>query len=130
MTMSVVLVDACMDVYGRIDAVDYNVGLARVGGVVELPEEEWDRIFAVNLKGCFLTRKHVIPIMERQGRRLDINISSIAGTPLHGRALFHVLRHQGGDDPPNAHYCGAVRAETHSGECSSFRPHERGLTCT
>jgi NAD(P)-dependent dehydrogenase (short-subunit alcohol dehydrogenase family) len=37
------------------------------GGVVELPEEEWDRIFAVNLKGCFLTMKHVIPIMEKQG---------------------------------------------------------------
>ena len=35
--------------YGRIDVVDYNVGLAHVGGVVELPEEEWDRVFAVNL---------------------------------------------------------------------------------
>ena len=58
---------ACMDVYGRIDVVDYNVGLAHVGGVVELPEEEWDRIFAVNLKGCYLTMKHVIPIMENQG---------------------------------------------------------------
>src|SRR5215471_4906313 len=45
------MVEACMDVYGRIDVVDYNVGLAHVGGVVKLPEEEWDRIFAVNLKG-------------------------------------------------------------------------------
>ena len=39
------MVEACMDVYGRIDVVDYNVGLAHLGGVVELPEEEWDRIF-------------------------------------------------------------------------------------
>src|SRR5215471_4318086 len=46
------------------------------------------------------------------------------GYPLHGRALFHVLRHQGSDDPSDAHYCGAVRAEAHSGECSSSRPHE------
>ena len=38
------IVKACMDLYGRIDVVDYNVGLALVGGVVELPEEEWDRI--------------------------------------------------------------------------------------
>ena len=73
------MVEACLDVYGRIDVVDYNVGLAHVGGVVELPVEEWDRIFAVNLKGCFLTMKHVIPIMERQGGGSIINISSVAG---------------------------------------------------
>jgi NAD(P)-dependent dehydrogenase (short-subunit alcohol dehydrogenase family) len=47
------MVEACLDAYGRIDVVDYNVGLAVVGGVVELPEEEWDRVFAVNLKGCY-----------------------------------------------------------------------------
>jgi hypothetical protein len=38
------MVKARRDVYRRIDVVDYNVGLALVGGVVELPEEEWDRI--------------------------------------------------------------------------------------
>src|SRR6516225_8248397 len=73
------MVEACMDHYERIDVVDYNVGLAHVGGVVELPEAEWDRIFAVNLKGCFLTMKHVIPVMEQQGGGSIINISSIAG---------------------------------------------------
>src|ERR1700738_1594663 len=52
---------------------------AHVGGVVELREEEWDRIFAVNLKGCYLTMKHVIPIMEKQGGGSIINISSVAG---------------------------------------------------
>jgi NAD(P)-dependent dehydrogenase (short-subunit alcohol dehydrogenase family) len=70
---------ACLDQYGRIDVVDYNVGLAQVGGVVELPEEEWDRVCAVNLKGCYLTMKHVIPVMEGQGGGSIINISSIAG---------------------------------------------------
>jgi NAD(P)-dependent dehydrogenase (short-subunit alcohol dehydrogenase family) len=73
------MVKACRNVYGRIDVADYNVGLAHIGGVVELPEEEWDRIFAVNLKGCFLTMKHVIPIMENQGGGSIINIFSVAG---------------------------------------------------
>ena len=73
------MVKACTDAYGRIDVLDYNVGLAHVGGVVDLPEEDWDRIFAVNLKGCYLTMKHVIPIMEQQGGGSIINISSIAG---------------------------------------------------
>jgi NAD(P)-dependent dehydrogenase (short-subunit alcohol dehydrogenase family) len=73
------MVEACLDRYGRIDVVDYNVGLAVVGGVVELPEEEWDRVFAANLKGCYLTMKHVIPVMEQQGGGAIVNISSIAG---------------------------------------------------
>jgi len=72
------MVEACLDVYGRIDVLDYNVGLALVGGVVELPEQEWDRIFDVNLKGCFLAMKHVIPVMERQGGGSIITISSVA----------------------------------------------------
>jgi NAD(P)-dependent dehydrogenase (short-subunit alcohol dehydrogenase family) len=59
------MVKACTDIYGRIDVIDYKVGLAHVVGVVEFPEGKWDRIFAVNLKGCLLTMKHVIPIREK-----------------------------------------------------------------
>jgi NAD(P)-dependent dehydrogenase (short-subunit alcohol dehydrogenase family) len=72
------MVETAVDAYGRIDVLDYNVGLAHVGGVVDLPEEDWDRVFDVNLKGCYLTMKHVIPVMERQGGGSIVNISSIA----------------------------------------------------
>jgi NAD(P)-dependent dehydrogenase (short-subunit alcohol dehydrogenase family) len=72
------MVAACLDRFGRIDVLDNNVGIAEVGGVVELPEETWDRVFAVNLKSCFLAMKHVIPIMEGQGGGAIVNISSIA----------------------------------------------------
>jgi NAD(P)-dependent dehydrogenase (short-subunit alcohol dehydrogenase family) len=72
------MVAACLDRYGRIDVLDNNVGIAEVGGVVELPEERWDRALAVNLKSCFLGMKHVIPVMERQGGGSIVNISSIA----------------------------------------------------
>ena len=33
------MVDACMDIYGRIDVVDYNVGLAHLGGIVDWPRK-------------------------------------------------------------------------------------------
>jgi NAD(P)-dependent dehydrogenase (short-subunit alcohol dehydrogenase family) len=72
------VVAACLDRYGRIDVLDNNVGVAEVGGVVEISEEDWDRVFAVNLKSCFLAMKHVIPVMEHQGGGSIINISSIA----------------------------------------------------
>jgi len=72
------MVEACVGTYGRIDVLDNNVGIAVMGGVVELAEADWDRVFAVNLKSAYLTMKHAIPIMERQGGGSIINISSIA----------------------------------------------------
>src|SRR5881398_1983626 len=43
------MVRACVADFGRIDILDNNVGIAEVGGVVELPEEKWDRVIAVIL---------------------------------------------------------------------------------
>lgn len=72
------MVARTIETYGTIDVLDNNVGIAEVGGVVELPEEEWDRVNAINLKSVFLTMKHVIPVMRRGGGGSIVNISSIA----------------------------------------------------
>jgi NAD(P)-dependent dehydrogenase (short-subunit alcohol dehydrogenase family) len=80
------MVNAAAEFFGSIDILDYNVGLAEVGGVVEISEADWDRVFAVNLKGAMLSMKHVIPLMEKQGGGSIINISSIAGIRYTGVA--------------------------------------------
>jgi NAD(P)-dependent dehydrogenase (short-subunit alcohol dehydrogenase family) len=72
------MVEACTSAYGRIDVLDNNVGIAEIGGVVEISEADWDRVFAVNLKSAYLTMKQTIPLMLRQGGGSIINISSIA----------------------------------------------------
>jgi NAD(P)-dependent dehydrogenase (short-subunit alcohol dehydrogenase family) len=72
------MVAACLKTYGRIDVLDNNVGIASMGCVVEVEEEEWDRVFAINLKSAYLSMKHVIPVMAKQGGGSIINISSIA----------------------------------------------------
>jgi NAD(P)-dependent dehydrogenase (short-subunit alcohol dehydrogenase family) len=72
------LVDACLKKWGRIDVLDNNVGIGSQGGPVELSEDEWHRVFDVNVKSFFLTAKHVLPVMEKQGKGAIVNVSSIA----------------------------------------------------
>ena len=72
------MIEACVSAYDQIDVLDNNVGIAEVGGLVEVSEADWDRVFAVNLKSAYLTMKQVIPLMVSQGGGSIINISSIA----------------------------------------------------
>jgi NAD(P)-dependent dehydrogenase (short-subunit alcohol dehydrogenase family) len=67
-----------MAAQGRIDVLHNNVGTTIMGGPVELTEEQWDTVLDVNLRGAFLTCKHVLPVMVRQGKGAIINISSVA----------------------------------------------------
>src|SRR6516164_7040342 len=37
------MIETCVSAYGRIDVLDNNVGVAEIGGVVEISESDWDR---------------------------------------------------------------------------------------
>lgn len=73
-----------LDRFGRIDVLNNNVGIAVLGGVEDLEESEWDRVFDVNLKTCFLAMKHVVPVMKRQGGGSIVNISSFTSVRYTG----------------------------------------------
>ena len=72
------VVERTMQRYGRIDVLHNNVGITEMGGPVELSEESWHRVMDINATSIFLTCKHVLPIMEKQGKGAIVNISSIA----------------------------------------------------
>jgi NAD(P)-dependent dehydrogenase (short-subunit alcohol dehydrogenase family) len=73
-----VMVETCIDTYGRIDILHNNVAINDPVGLAEMTEEDWDRVMAVNVKGIFLACKSCIPHMERQGGGVIVNISSTA----------------------------------------------------
>lgn len=64
---------------GHIDILFNNAGICAYGLTHEMPEEEWDAMIDINLKGAWITGRHVIPHMIRQGAGVIINNSSIAG---------------------------------------------------
>jgi len=67
--------------WGRIDILHNNVGVSIAGGdkpLLELTEEAFDRICAINLRGTIMACKQVLPVMRGQGAGVIINISSVA----------------------------------------------------
>ena len=73
------IADTCAERYGGIDILINNVGTGGEDlGPVRLKEEDWDRIYAVNVKSMYLMCKYVIPYMEKRGGGAIVNISSIA----------------------------------------------------
>jgi NAD(P)-dependent dehydrogenase (short-subunit alcohol dehydrogenase family) len=77
---------ACVARFGRIDVLVNNVGGSAPGGPVEMSEDVWDAQVDFNLKSVFLTLKHVLPVMERQGAGAIVNVSSSSGLRWSGAA--------------------------------------------
>lgn len=64
---------------GRLDILVNVAGTVSMGAAATLPEAEWDRVMAVNLKGSFLCCQAVIPAMRANRHGRIINIGSIIG---------------------------------------------------
>lgn len=70
--------------FGAIHVLFNNAGIIRRASLLELSEEDWDRVMAVNVKSIFLLSRLVIPIMAGAGGGSIINMSSgwgLAGGP-------------------------------------------------
>lgn len=73
-------VKQAIDAWGRIDILVNNAGIAGIdGNIWEMPVEEMDRVYRINLRGVFLFCHTAIPhMLERDYGRI-VNIASIAG---------------------------------------------------
>jgi NAD(P)-dependent dehydrogenase (short-subunit alcohol dehydrogenase family) len=77
-------VDATIARFGRIDVLVNAAGSygAAYRATHETPVDEWDSVFASNVRGSFLTAKHVVPHMMQAGRGRIINFASNAARTL------------------------------------------------
>lgn len=89
------LVETTVKAFGRLDLAFNNAGTEQFGqSIVELAEEEWDRVLRVNLTGVFLSMKYQIPAMLAAGGGAIVNTSSVGGlvaTP--GLSAYQASKH-------------------------------------
>ncbi len=71
-------VEAAFSGLDRIDVLVNSAGVAHIGTVLNTSEEDFDRVYNVNVKGVYLTMHATIPKMLRQGGGAILNLASIA----------------------------------------------------
>lgn len=75
--------------FGVVDTLFNNAGIGSVHNVLDCTVGEWDRVFAVNVRGPFLCTKYFLPAMLAKGLGVIVNTASIAGIiGLRDRAAY------------------------------------------
>lgn len=83
------MIDAAITRHGRLDVLVANAGVIPLQTILETTPEDWDHVMAVDGRGMFLTCKHAIAAMERQGHGSIVCLSSISGVAgQHGQAAY------------------------------------------
>lgn len=70
-------IEKSIDHFGEIDVLVNNAGIQTYGTLTETTDEVWDKVMNVNLKSHFICAKECIPSMQRNGKGVVVNISSV-----------------------------------------------------
>lgn len=90
------LINSAVEIYGRLDCAHNNAGIVGpVASTHEYPEDDWDDVIRVNLKGVWLCMKYEIAQMLRQGGGTIVNTSSVAGLVGHPWQTAYVASKHG-----------------------------------
>ncbi len=72
------MIDTAVSAFGGLDVLVNNAGFShRMMPLWELPEEEYERVFATNVRGVYLGCKYAVPVMKERGGGVIVNTASI-----------------------------------------------------
>lgn len=88
------LIAASIQRFGAIDILINNVGIQHVAPLDEFPDEQWDRVIAVNLSAAFHATKAVLPSMKAKRWGRIINVASAHGLVASvGKGAYVAAKH-------------------------------------
>ena len=88
-------IKAAQDRWGKVDILHNNVGVSLTAGdasPLEITEEAFDRVCAINLRGTVMACKHVLPLMRAQRSGVIINISSISAWEMYPTVAYKATK--------------------------------------
>jgi meso-butanediol dehydrogenase/(S,S)-butanediol dehydrogenase/diacetyl reductase len=75
--------------FGQLNVLVNNAGALHVSSIEGIPEQEWDRLMLVNLKGPFLMSRAALPEFRKAGGGAIVNIGSVLGlVAMKNRAAY------------------------------------------
>jgi len=78
-TATKTMVDSVLKDFGRVDVLVNNAGIELHNSLMRMSEESFDKVIAVNLKGCWNMIKHLFLHFSKQRSGTIINIASVCG---------------------------------------------------
>jgi meso-butanediol dehydrogenase / (S,S)-butanediol dehydrogenase / diacetyl reductase len=67
------------ETFGKLNVLVNNAGVLHVSTIEEIPEDEWDRLMDINLKGPFLMCRAALPEFRKAGGGAIVNVGSVLG---------------------------------------------------
>ena len=82
-------VDTVVSEFGGLDVLVNNAGVVRYGELAAFPEEDWDFVLDINLKGMYQTARFAIPEFRKRGKGAIVNVASVQAYWSHQGAVAY-----------------------------------------
>ncbi len=74
------MTDAALGTFGHVDILINNAGISHMPGLLEdITEDDFDRLYRVNMKSVYLTARALVPHMKSRAQGAILNVASTAG---------------------------------------------------
>lgn len=83
------------EIFGKINGLVVSAGIQRYGTATTTPDEQWEEVLGVNLKGAWNASRSVIPFLQREKGGAIVNISSVQGLASQPNVLAYTVSKHG-----------------------------------